>query len=177
MSVPVSARFHQKQRPRTLIDTLCDSNRHKVRRLTAVEQVFPQFVFQPNFHCSSFFRRSQLPSAHEFSFYDSRQPFTFQDGRTYEIIDFQISAETKKEIRYRVCVDVIEASSSEFLPFEVWFYNSYFAEDPVVSEQTAKDHEFHMIHFARQWIWEFLYAKRNAVDWSRYGHPYVCEFR
>ena len=146
-----------------LIESLC-------RAMPAVPafHVFAGQRHSLNFHCTSFFRTEQVVQKE----YNAWQPFSFKDGRVYEVLDIKLVCGQSGGVARRCCVDVIERTSSEFLPFEVWFYESAMEEG-----RFQESYEQGMIRATRQWIWEFLFEKRNAVDWSRNGMPYVCECR
>jgi hypothetical protein len=153
----------------TLINALSQRSPHAVSpSQQLLYEIFPGLYRGEYFHCASFFRSDHLPERH----YEAHQKFYFRDGRIYQIIELRLERVDHPEVRYRCCMDVIEEHNGEFLPFEVWFYRSAFEEG-----RFEEQDETALLRYTRHRIWEFLYTKRDAVPWSRYGHPYICECR
>ncbi len=162
----MTSRAYHARPQQTLINALSQHSPHAVSQSQQLlYQIFPQLYRGEYFHCASFFRSEPVVER-----YDPYAAFDLLDGRVYEITELHIEPLNSPEVHCRCCIDVVERHDGEYLPFEIWFYYSAF-------ESGRVDDDISMLRFARHWIWDFLYTKRDPVPWSRYGHPYICECR
>src|SRR5687768_6580698 len=82
---PMTMQLFESSQRAVLIQSLCRSL-HAGQAPPSTLRVFAEPRHTPNFHCTSFFRTEQV-AARE---YDAWQPFSFKDGRVYEVLDIKL---------------------------------------------------------------------------------------